>query len=86
MKRHVFQRLLALSNDLALRTLRTRTWKTLQRLNYFLLLFVALHGVIYQQIEKRGQPFMILFGAAIAAVVLIQLIGLVLRLRRTHTG
>jgi sulfoxide reductase heme-binding subunit YedZ len=76
--------LLALSNDLALRRLRTRIWKTLQRLNYFLLLFVALHGVLYQQIEKRAQPYMILFGAAITVVVLIQLSGLVLKLRQAR--
>ncbi len=77
--------LLALSNDLALRTLRTRIWKTLQRLNYFLLLFVALHGVLYQQIEKRAQLYMIIFGAAIVVVVLIQLIGMVLKLSRART-
>lgn len=51
--------LLAISNDFALKKLGNKTWKNLQRLNYFVFAFVLAHSVLYAGIEKR--PFVLMF-------------------------
>jgi methionine sulfoxide reductase heme-binding subunit len=67
--------LLALSNDLALRRLRSRRWKSLQRWNYAAFGFVALHGAGYQLNSGRPPGLVALFLAMVAAVVIIQFAG-----------
>ncbi len=67
--------LLALSNDISLRSLGSRRWKSLQRWNYVLIVLVALHSVAYQSIENRQLPYLILFGVIVGAVLLIQALG-----------
>lgn len=74
--------LLAISNDLALRTLGTRGWKTVQRLNYALLAVVMLHGFLYQEVEKRAPAFQTVLIAVIAVVAVLQGAGIAIRLAR----
>ena len=71
--------LFATSNDLSLRWLGKGRWKTLQRANYFLFGFVALHGVAYQILEKRTLPLIVLFGLMVASVVILQVAGFIRR-------
>lgn len=72
--------LFATSNDYSLRKLGKTRWKTLQRSNYILFGFVALHGIVYQLLEKRTVPFIILLLIMIGVVTILQLAGF--RLRR----
>ncbi len=67
--------LLALSNDRSLRALGTPRWKSLQRWNYGLLALVLAHGAAFQLIEKRAPPFVALFAALSAAIIVLQLVG-----------
>jgi methionine sulfoxide reductase heme-binding subunit len=76
--------LLALSNDLALRWLRSRRWKSLQRWNYAAFGLVALHGAGYQVNSGRPPALVALFLGMIAAVVIIQVAGY--RARASESG
>lgn len=67
--------LLGLSNDLSLRRLRSRRWKSLQRWAYWIFGLVVVHGVAYQLIEKRALWFVYLFGAVVAAACVAQAAG-----------
>jgi sulfoxide reductase heme-binding subunit YedZ len=67
--------LFALSNDLSLRRLGGRRWKSLQRWNYGLFALVVIHGIAYQLIEERKVPYLIVFGLLVTAVVVIQIVG-----------
>ena len=67
--------LFATSNDLSLRLLGKGRWKTLQRSNYFLFGFVALHGIVYQVLEKRTVSLIVLLALMIGIVVILQLAG-----------
>jgi sulfoxide reductase heme-binding subunit YedZ len=71
----VFLLLLALSNDLSLRGLGTRRWKSLQRWGYAAALLVIAHGLAYQQIEARRLPERVVSYAIVAAVLGLQLFG-----------
>jgi sulfoxide reductase heme-binding subunit YedZ len=74
--------LLALSNDLSLRKLGTKKWKQLQRWNYGLFLLIVVHGVIYQILEKRVQPYPYLFASIGVVILIVQLTGFVYRKRQ----
>jgi len=73
--------LFATSNDLSLRLLGKGRWKTLQRSNYFLFAFVALHGIAYQILEKRTVPLIVLLLIMVGIVVVLQLAGFLTRRR-----
>jgi DMSO/TMAO reductase YedYZ heme-binding membrane subunit len=45
--------LLALSNDVSLRALGTRSWKSAQRWIYVAFDLTIVHGIAYQLVEKR---------------------------------
>ena len=66
--------LLAISNDIALRTLGTARWKRMQQLNYLLFALVVVHGALYLAVDRasliRIVPFVII--AAFAATIQIQ--------------
>jgi sulfoxide reductase heme-binding subunit YedZ len=66
----VFVLLLALSNDLSLRSLGVDRWKSLQRWAYAGMLLTAAHAIAYQMLEKRIRPFQgvlyIIFGIVLA--------------------
>ena len=67
--------LLLLSNDISLKMLGSRRWKTIQRWNYFLFGAVLVHGIMYEVIEKRALPLIILFSLIMISAVIGQLIG-----------
>ncbi|MEJ7761138.1 MAG: ferric reductase-like transmembrane domain-containing protein [Gemmatimonadaceae bacterium] len=67
--------LLLLSNDYSLRRLGTARWKRLQRSSYLAMLMVALHGAIYQLLEKRSVSAVLFFAMLVAGVLLVQLRG-----------
>ena len=76
--------LFATSNDLSLRKLGKRRWKTLQRTNYLLFGGVALHGIAYQILEKRTVPLILILGLMIGIVVILQGAGFVKRRRENR--
>ena len=55
--------LLAISNDYSLRKLGTRRWKSLQGWTYYFVGLLAIHSVLYQLVEHRPVPFVVLFAA-----------------------
>jgi methionine sulfoxide reductase heme-binding subunit len=71
----VFLMLLAISNDLSLRTLGTRRWKSMQRWTYAALILTAVHSVAYQLVEKRHLPWVFLFTVLMIAVATVQILG-----------
>jgi methionine sulfoxide reductase heme-binding subunit len=71
----LFSMLLAISNDVSLRTLKTRAWKSLQRWTYAAFLLTAAHGIAYQMIEKRHVPWVLFFAGVMIAVAVAQILG-----------
>lgn len=73
----LFLMLLAISNDLSLRALRTNRWKSLQRWAYVAFVLTGAHGIAYQMIEKRHVPWLLVSALVMAAVAAGQILGLV---------
>jgi methionine sulfoxide reductase heme-binding subunit len=67
--------LLAISNDLSLRTLKTRRWKSLQRWTYAAFLLTGAHSIAYQLIERRHVPWVLVFAAVMTAVAAAQFLA-----------
>jgi sulfoxide reductase heme-binding subunit YedZ len=82
----LFLLLLAISNDLSLRALKTHRWKSLQRWTYAAFVLTAVHGIIYQLIEKRHVPWVLIFALVLAAAAAGQILGFVQVQRRTNHG
>jgi len=74
--------LLLLSNNLSLRILGARRWKTWQRSNYLLMVLTILHTFGYQLIEDRGRATVVLTFGAVLGVGLLQLLGFLMITRR----
>jgi len=74
--------LLALSSDLALRKLKARTWKNLQRLNYALFALVIAHAFFYGALLRTTSPFTLLLLLSVIAVFVGQALGVWLWRRR----
>lgn len=74
--------LLALSSNFALRKLKARTWKNLQRLNYALFALVIAHAFFYGALLRLDSPFTLLLGVSVVAVLLGQGAGVWLWRRR----
>ena len=74
--------LLAISSDAALRKLKSRRWKRLQRLNYALFMLVILHAVFYGALVRLTSPYTRLLGLTVLAVFAGQAIGIWLWRRR----
>lgn len=68
--------LLALSNDISLKWLRSKQWKSIQRWNYVLFALVLAHSIMYQIIEKRIAVIIILFSVIMLLPVIGQSIGI----------
>ena len=68
--------LLAISNDLALRTLGTARWKRIQRWNYFLFALVAVHGMLYLALDKASWFLIAPFLLVVALVAITRAPGL----------
>ena len=78
--------LIAISSDVALRTLGLGQWKRIQRSNYFIIAFVAVHGVLYQALEKRRPALVMIFGAVVMSVIVLQLAGMRRRRKTAKRG
>ena len=74
--------LLVTSNDWSLRQLGTPGWKQLQRMNYACFALSAAHSVGYQTMEKQKVGFVTTVWLCIAATLVLQVAGYVLRRRR----
>lgn len=70
----LFLLLLAISNDLALRRLGTRKWKSLQRWTYGAVVFTIIHGIAYQHIEKRQAMYVAVLWAVTGMIATFQMI------------
>ena len=77
----LFVMLLVISNDRSLRNLGTRRWKSLQRWTYAAALLAITHGILFQLVEKRHLPWVLVYSAIILAALGIQCIA-ILRQRR----
>src|SRR5882757_3562219 len=73
----LFLMLLALSNDVSLRALKTNRWKSLQRWTYVAFVLTAAHGIADQLIEKRHVPWVLVFALVMAAVAAAQVLAFV---------
>lgn len=71
----LFLLLLAISNDLSLRKLGARTWKSVQRWTYAAVALMVVHGIAYQQIEKRVLPYEVLLWTITAGILVLQFAG-----------
>ncbi len=71
----LFLLLLAISNDLSLRRLGTRRWKSLQRWTYVAAALTGLHAVAYQQVEKRQAAYQVMVWGITAGLTALQLAG-----------
>jgi len=67
--------LLAISNDFALRKLKARRWKTLQRLNYALFALVIMHAIFYGALLRITSIPTILLGIIVSLVFAGQMVG-----------
>jgi len=71
----LFLLLLAISNDLSLRRLGTRKWKSVQRWTYAAVVLTILHAVAYQHIEKRHVGYETGLWATTALIGIFQITG-----------
>ena len=76
--------LLATSNDVALRTMKAKPWKWVQRLSYVLFGLVVLHAFFYGALLRITAPFTVLLILSTMAVAVGQLLGV--RLWRQRHG
>jgi sulfoxide reductase heme-binding subunit YedZ len=74
--------LLAASSDSALRKLKARPWKWLQRLNYALFALVILHAFFYGALLRMTSPFTLLLILSVMVVFVGQAVGVWLWRRR----
>jgi sulfoxide reductase heme-binding subunit YedZ len=74
--------LLATSNNFALRKLKARRWKRIQRLNYALLGLVIAHAFFYGALLRMTSPFTLLLLVSVTAVLVGQAMGVWLWRRR----
>ncbi|MBI2403604.1 MAG: ferric reductase-like transmembrane domain-containing protein [Gemmatimonadetes bacterium] len=74
--------LLAISSDVALRKLKARPWKRLQRLNYALFALVIAHAFFYGALLRVTSPFTLLLVLSVIAVFVGQAAGVWLWRRR----
>lgn len=76
--------LLVTSSDAALRKLKAKPWKWLQRLNYALFALVIAHAFFYGAFLRMTSPFTLMLGFSVVVVLLGQVAGVWLWQRR-HT-
>jgi sulfoxide reductase heme-binding subunit YedZ len=67
--------LLATSNDAALRRLKAKPWKWIQRLTYILFALIVLHAFFYGALLRMNSPFTWLLVLSAIAVCLGQAVG-----------
>jgi sulfoxide reductase heme-binding subunit YedZ len=77
--------LLTISTDAALRKLKAKRWKTLQRLNYALFALVIMHAIFYGALLRITSIPTILLGIIVGLVFVGQMVGVWLwRQRHAH--
>ncbi len=74
--------LAALSSNAALRRLKAKRWKRIQRLNYALFALVIVHSLLYGALWRLTSPYTVLLGVGVVAVVVGQAVGVRLWRRR----
>ena len=67
--------LVAISNDISLRMLGTRKWKSWQRWTYATAFLTVLHGALFQLIEKRQTAWVCIFAIVTLTTLGIQAAG-----------
>jgi methionine sulfoxide reductase heme-binding subunit len=67
--------LVMISNDRSLRSLGASRWKRLQSLTYVAAVLTALHGIVFQLMDRRSLPFIGAFLALVVTVLALQLRG-----------
>jgi sulfoxide reductase heme-binding subunit YedZ len=67
--------LLAISNDISLRRLGSRRWKSWQRWTYWAGALVVAHGLAYQWLEKGNNGWVYVFVPVVLIVAVLQLRG-----------
>lgn len=76
--------LLVLSNNRSIKRLGAAKWKNWQRSAYVLIMFLPLHGVIYQALENRlGSVYSLLLGVMTFVALSLQISGIV-KFRSNH--
>ena len=68
--------LAAISSDWALRKLKAKRWKRIQRLNYILFPLVVAHSVLYGALLRLTSPYSALLGVSVVAVLVGQVVGI----------
>jgi methionine sulfoxide reductase heme-binding subunit len=76
--------LLALSSDAALRKLKAKNWKRLQRLNYALFALVVVHAFFYGAAVRSDSPYTLLLLLTVIAILAGQALG-IWRYRRRYS-
>jgi len=71
--------LLALSNNVSLRRLGARRWKSAQRWAYVGAGLVLLHGLLYQLLERRTLALVVIFLSVVLVAAGIQALGISMR-------
>jgi sulfoxide reductase heme-binding subunit YedZ len=74
--------LLAISSDAALRKLKAKAWKRLQRLNYALFALVIAHAFFYGALLRTTSPYTLLLAVGVITVFAGQALGVWLWRRR----
>lgn len=74
--------LLATSSDFALRKLKAKRWKRIQRLNYALFALVIAHAFFYGVLLRTDSPYTLLLLLSVIAVFVGQAVGVWLYRRR----
>jgi methionine sulfoxide reductase heme-binding subunit len=74
--------LLVISNDFALRKLKARSWKNIQRLNYILFALVVAHAIYYGALLRITSIPTLLLGMIVIVVLIGQAVGVRLWQRR----
>jgi sulfoxide reductase heme-binding subunit YedZ len=77
--------LVAISNNISIRSIGLTTWKRLQRLAYVAGAAAAAHAFLYFALEKRALSAVVLVAAITAAVIVIQARGLTIARRQRST-
>lgn len=68
--------LAAISSDWALRKLKAKRWKRIQRLNYIVFPLVVAHAVLYGALLRLTSPYTTVLGVSVVAVLVGQAVGI----------
>lgn len=71
----LFLGLLTISNDISLRSLKARKWKSLQRWTYVAAVLTVIHGVLFQGVEGRKAPWLVAFWLLVILALGFQAAG-----------